>query len=135
MGSEFATPRGAYSHVRVANGFAFVSGTSSRRPDNTFVGAEVDEMGNTTLDIEAQTTAVLENIEAILQTLGLDRTDLVTATTYLTTMNDFRGYNRAWAAFFDGVEAPSRTTVAVHQLPHPLILIEITATAALRDAT
>lgn len=124
------TPRGAFPHVRVANGFAFVSGTSSRRPDNSFVGVEVDEMGTTSLDIEAQTTAVLENIERVLGTIGLDRRDLVDATVFLVNMNDFGGYNRAWAEFFASPpDAPARTTVAVHQLPHPHLLIEIKATA------
>ena len=40
-----ATPRGRFPHVKVANGFAFVSGTSSRRPDDTFAGADVDATG------------------------------------------------------------------------------------------
>ncbi|MFV2110592.1 RidA family protein, partial [Micromonospora sp. LOL_015] len=34
-----ATPRGKFPHVKVAGGFIFVSGTSSRRPDNTIAGA------------------------------------------------------------------------------------------------
>lgn len=124
------TPRGAFPHLRMANGFAFVSGTSSRRPDNTISGAEVDEMGTASLDIGLQTTAVLENIERVLGTVGLQRADLVDATVFLVNMNDFGGYNRAWAEFFSTVpEPPARTTVAVHQLPHPLLLIEIKATA------
>lgn len=131
---ELVTPRGAFPHVRVANGLAFVSGTSSRRTDNSFVGVVVDELGTTSLDIAAQTTAVLDNVEKILATLGLDRSDLVDATVFLVNMNDFAGYNQAWAEFFSSVdEAPARTTVAVHQLPHPHILIEIKATAALRQ--
>ena len=131
--APLVTPRGKFPHVRVANGFAFVSGTSSRRPDNTFVGVEVDEFGTTSLDIGAQTAAVLENIERILGTVGLDRTDLVEAGVFLVNMNDFGGYNRAWADFFSEVpEGPARTTVAVHQLPHPHLLVEIKATAALR---
>ena len=39
-------------------------------------------------------------------------------------MNDFKGYNQTYAGYFDE-NGPTRTTVAVHQLPHPLILIEI----------
>ena len=127
--SDYVTPRGAFPHVRVAGGVVYVSGTSARRPDNTIAGASVDDMGTTDLDIEVQTTAVLENIERLLASVGLDRSHLVDATTFLVNMNDFGGYNRAWAAFFDGGEAPARTTVAVHQLPHPHLLIEIKATA------
>lgn len=130
MTRELVTPRGAFPHVRVANGLAFVSGTSSRRPDNSFAGAEADEFGVTSLDIAVQTSAVLGNIEAILATVGLDRRHLLDVTTFLVNMNDFGGYNRAWAEFFADVELPpARTTVAVHQLPHPHLLIEIKATA------
>ena len=123
------TPRGAFPHLRTVDGTVYISGTSARRPDNSIAGAAVDDMGTTDLDIEIQTTAVLENIERILTTVGLDRRALVDATAFLVTMNDFGGYNRAWARFFDGIEAPARTTVAVHQLPHPHLLIEIKAVA------
>ncbi|MGI9606137.1 MAG: RidA family protein [Acidimicrobiales bacterium] len=130
--TRLVTPRGAFPHVRVVGRLAFVSGTSSRRPDNTIAGADVDDMGTTVLDIGVQTNEVLQNIEAILATIGLDRSDLVDVTTFLVNMNDFGDYNRAWADFFSDVDsAPARTTVAVHQLPHPHLLIEIKATAAL----
>ena len=127
--SDFVKPRGAFPHLRTVGGVVYVSGTSARRADNTIAGAEVDEMGTTDLDIGVQTTAVLENIERLLASVGLDRTHMVDATSFLVNMNDFGGYNRAWAEFFDGVKAPARTTVAVHQLPHPHLLIEIKATA------
>ena len=72
-----ATPRGRFPHVKVANGFAYVSGTSSRLPDNTIAGASVDEFGTTTLDIRVQTRAVLENIRDILKAVDADLSDLV----------------------------------------------------------
>ncbi|WP_406061873.1 RidA family protein [Micromonospora sp. NBC_00860] len=125
-----AVPRGAFPHVKVAGGFVFVSGTSSRRPDNTFAGVEVDGFGTTNLDIRVQTRAVIENIGDLLRSVGADLTDLVQVTTYLVNMNDFGGYNEVWAEFFDA-SGPTRTTVAVHQLPHPHLLIEIQAVALL----
>jgi 2-aminomuconate deaminase len=127
-----ATPRGRFPHVRVANGFAFVSGTSARRPDNTIVGARVDELGTTSLDIRAQTRAVIDNIRDILREVGADLTDLVQVTTYLVNMNDFGGYNEVWAEHFDE-HGPTRTTVAVHQLPHPHLLIEMQAVAVVPE--
>lgn len=123
-----AVPRGRFPHVKVAGGFAYVSGTSSRRPDNTIAGAEVDALGTTTLDIRVQTRAVIENIRDILQAVGADLGDLVSLTTYLVNMNDFGGYNEVYAEFFDET-GPARTTVAVHQLPHPHLLLEIQAVA------
>jgi 2-aminomuconate deaminase len=121
-------PRGAYPHIKRAGDFLFISGTSSRRQDNSFAGADVDEMGTAKLDIKEQTRAVIENIQSILKSVEADLADLVELTTYLVNINDFGGYNEIYAEFFD-FSGPSRTTVAVHQLPHPLLLIEIKAVA------
>lgn len=129
-----ATPRGRFPHYRRAGDFIYVSGTSSRRPDNTLVGAEVDAMGTTRLDVRAQTRAVLENIRDILKAAGADLGDLVSVTSYLVNMNDFAGYNEVYSEFFD-YNGPVRTTVAVHQLPHPHLLIEIQAIAWKPNAT
>jgi 2-aminomuconate deaminase len=127
-----ATPRGRYPHVKVAGGIAYVSGTSSRRADNTIAGAAVDELGTATLDIRAQTRAVLENIADILHSVGAGLADVVSITTYLVNMNDFGGYNEVYGEFFEET-GPARTTVAVHQLPHPHLLIEIQAVALLPE--
>jgi 2-aminomuconate deaminase len=123
-----ATPRGKYPHVKRAGDFLFVSGTSSRRADNTIAGAEVDALGATRLDIREQTRAVIQNIRDILQSAGAQLQDVVELSTYLVNMNDFAGYNEVYGDFF-GYDGPARTTVAVHQLPHPHLLIEIKAMA------
>lgn len=123
-----AQPRGRFPHIKRAGDFLFVSGTSSRLPDNTFAGVEVDEMGTTNLDIRVQTRAVIENIRDILQSEGADLSDLVEISSFLVNMNDFGGYNEVYGSFFD-YNGPTRTTVAVHQLPHPHLLIEMKAVA------
>ena len=123
-----ATPRGKFPHVKVVGDFIFISGTSSRRPDNSFEGVSVDAMGTTNLDIRAQTHAVIRNIQDILLSEGADLKDLVEISTFLVNMNDFGGYNEVYAEYFDE-NGPTRTTVAVHQLPHPHLLIEIKAIA------
>jgi 2-aminomuconate deaminase len=128
-----ATPRGRFPHAKVAGGLVFVSGTSARRPDNTIAGAHADEMGTTRLDIRVQTRAVIQNVAAILRGVGADLTDLVQVTTYLVNMNDFGGYNEVWAEHFDE-HGPTRTTVAVHQLPHPHLLLEMQAIAVVATA-
>ena len=123
-------PRGRYPHVKLAGGMAFVSGTSSRQADDTIAGADVDDDGDVSFDICVQTRAVLENIRDILGAVGAGLEDVVSVTTYLVSMNDFGGYNEVYAEFFDE-SGPARTTVAVHQLPHPQLLIEIQAVAAI----
>jgi len=123
-----ATPRGRFPHIKRAGDFLFVSGTSSRRPDNSFAGVQVDALGVTNLDIRAQTRAVIENIRDILASAGAALSDLVETQVFLVNMNDFGGYNEVWAQYFD-YDGPTRTTVAVHQLPHPHLLIEIKGVA------
>jgi 2-aminomuconate deaminase len=123
-----AQPRGKYPHVKRAGDYLFVSGTSSRRADNTIAGAEVDPLGSTQLDIRAQTRAVIQNISDILASVGANLTDLVEISSYLVNMNDFAGYNEVYNQYFNEY-GPARTTVAVHQLPHPHLLIEMKAIA------
>lgn len=123
-----ARPRGAYPHFKRAGHFVFVSGTSARRPDDTIAGAQADELGTADLDIREQTRAVIENLRSILRHAGGDLDNLVEVTAYLTTMNDYGGYNEVYGTFFTE-SGPARTTVAVHQLPHPHLLIEMKGTA------
>ncbi len=123
-----ALPLGNYPHVKRVGDFIYVSGTSSRRPDNTHVGAEKDADGNWHLDISAQTRAVIENIEILLKSMDADLSNVIDITTFLMDMKDFKGYNAMYGEFFD-YTGPTRTTVAVHQLPHPNLLIEIKAVA------
>ena len=123
-----AKPRGKYPHVKRAGDFLIVSGTSARRADNTIAGAEVDELGTASLDIRAQTEAVISNVRDILKSVGSNLEEIVEVTTYLVSMNDFAGYNEIYGKYFSS-DGPARTTVAVHQLPHPHLLIEIRAMA------
>jgi len=124
--SNKVTPRGAYPHTKRVGDFVFVSGTSSRRPDNTIAGVDIiDEMGTKRLNIEVQTREVLRNIERNLKKEGATLKDVVDVTSFLVNMNDFSGYNKAYAEFFNAETGPARTTVAVHQLPHPDLVVEI----------
>jgi 2-aminomuconate deaminase len=123
-----AAPRGAYPHFRRAGDLIFVSGTSSRRADDSIAGAASDPGGRPVLDIRVQTRAVLENVRDILAHAGASLTDVVELSTYLVDMRDFGAYNQVYGEFF-GPDGPARTTVAVAALPHPHLLIEIKAVA------
>jgi len=126
--SHKAVPRGSFPHVKRAGDFLYVAGTSSRLPDNSFAGASADEFGVTNLDIKVQTRAVIENIKDILSAMDASLDDLVELNCFLVNMNDFGGFNEVYSSYFD-TSGPVRTTVAVHQLPHPHLLIEIKAVA------
>ena len=123
---KIVTPRGAYPHTKRVGDFIFVSGTSSRRSDNTIAGVDIiDEMGTKRLNAEVQTREVILNIEKNLAKEGATLKDVVDVTSFLVNMNDFAGYNKAYGEFFDKETGPTRTTVAVHQLPHPDLVVEI----------
>ncbi|RMG23291.1 MAG: RidA family protein [Bacteroidetes bacterium] len=125
---EGARPLGNYPHIKRVGDFLFVSGTSSRKADNTHAGAVQDAQGNWQLDIREQTRAVIENIGKLLAEVGAELKDVVDITSFLVDMEDFEGYNEVYGRYFDH-EGPTRTTVAVRQLPHPNLLIEMKAVA------
>jgi 2-aminomuconate deaminase len=127
-----AQPLGNYPHVKRVGDFIYVSGTSSRRADNSHEGVEIHADGSVTLDIKKQTKAVIENIGELLKNVGADLSNLIDITTFLVDMKDFKGYNEVYGTFFNHETGPTRTTVAVHQLPHPNLLIEIKAIAYLK---
>jgi 2-aminomuconate deaminase len=123
-----AHPRGTFPHFRRAGDYIFVSGTSARRADDSIAGAEVGAGGAVLLDIRVQTRAVIGNIRDILVAAGASLADVVEVSTFLVSMDDFKGYNEVYGEFF-GYQGPARTTVAVAELPHPHLLIEIKAVA------
>lgn len=122
-----------YPHARRVGDLLFISGVSSRRPDNTHEGVTIHESGVVEKDIRAQTKAVIENIRTILKAAGGDLEDLVDITTFLVDMKDFPGYNEVYNRYFDKETGPARTTVAVRELPHPNLLIEMKAVAYLPE--
>ncbi|MBI3991798.1 MAG: RidA family protein [Candidatus Lambdaproteobacteria bacterium] len=123
-----AKPLGNYPHVKRVGDLIFVSGTSARRPDDTIEGAEPAGPVLARNDIRVQTRATLRKVQAALASVDAGLEHLVDLTAFLVNMNDFHGYNEVYAEFFPA-GGPARTTVAVHQLPHPHMLIEIKAMA------
>ncbi|KAI9594572.1 Endoribonuclease L-PSP/chorismate mutase-like protein [Syncephalis fuscata] len=128
-----ATSLAHYPHARCAGPYIYVSGISSRRPDNTT--AIEREAGVWELDIRAQTKAFLKSkyiYLAILKEAGASLDHLVDLTVFLVDMADYDGFNEIYNQYFDADTGPTRTTVAVKQLPcRPpnRLLIEIKAVA------
>lgn len=128
IATDRAQPLGRYPHTRRVGQWVFISGTSSRRPDNSYAGADLSPDGHWLLDIKAQTQAVLENIRHYMELNGGDLSHLVDVTVFLKSMKDFDAYNEVYNSFFSET-SPCRTTVEVSELPRPQILIEIKGTA------
>jgi 2-iminobutanoate/2-iminopropanoate deaminase len=66
--------------------------------------------------IKEQTEQVISNIKALLETQGLDLTDVVKATVFLADMGEFNAMNEVYASHFTGTP-PARSTVQVARLP------------------
>lgn len=112
--------QGPYSQAIVAAGLVFVSGQIAVDPKtNQFVDAP----------IENQTRQVLDNLSAILKSIGGSLNSVVKVTVYLKDMNDFQVMNKVYAEYFPN-HKPARATVQVARLPRDAgIEIELVALA------
>jgi reactive intermediate/imine deaminase len=115
--NELPTPAGPYSHVVIANGFAFTAGFGPQDP----------QTGEIPDGVEAQAEAVIRNVERALGVAGLDLSHVVKVTAHLADLADFAAYNEAYERMFPA-PYPVRTTVG-SQLNG--ILVEIDVVAAL----
>jgi reactive intermediate/imine deaminase len=98
----------------------FVAGQTGRHPVTGEVGKDMRE----------QTRNVLERIKVILAAAGTSLDNVLTATTYLTRVQELAAYNEEYAKYFP-TNKPARTTVTVAALNTPELLVEITVTACI----
>ena len=110
-------PAGPYSHVAVAGGLVFTAGFG---PQDPATGAVPD-------GIEAQTEAVIRNVELALAQVGCGLSDVVKVTAHLASLGDFGAYNAVYERLFPA-PYPVRTTVGSELND---ILVEIDVVAAL----
>ena len=77
--------------------------------------------------IEAQVKQSLDNVKALLESQGMDFSNVIKTTVFLADMNDFATMNGIYATYF--VEPyPARSAVQVAKLPKgALIEIEVIA--------
>ena len=97
---------GPYAQAVKAGGFVFVSGQIPLAPDGSLVEG----------DIRVQTERVMENLKAVLEAAGSGLSRVVQTTCFLADMEDFPGFNEAYARYFTP-PYPARATVAVKALP------------------
>lgn len=109
-----------YSQAVVANGFAYLAGQVALDKDNNVVAPG---------DMKKQTLVAIERIRTILAEFEADLNDIVSATVFITDLDDFAPFNEAWAAEF-GDHRPARACV-VAGLLLPGLVVEIQAVAAL----
>lgn len=110
---------GPYSQGIVVNGLLFTAGQIPIDPATGQVIAG---------DVVAQTERVMENLKAILDTVGASWKDVVKTTVFLHDMGDFPRVNEVYGKAL-GEARPARSTVQVSALPRG-VLVEIDAIVA-----
>ncbi len=100
-------PIGPYNQAIKTGNLLFVSGQVALKPGT-------NDMANT--DIIEETHQVLQNLKAILSEAGMDFSNIVKTTIFLSDMALFAQVNEIYAKYFTG-DFPARETVAVKGLP------------------
>lgn len=105
--SNAPAPIGPYNQAVKSGNFLFVSGQVALKPGT-------NDLANA--DIIEETHQVLQNLKAILAEAGMDFSNIVKTTIFLSDMDLFSQVNEIYAKYFDG-DFPARETVAVKGLP------------------
>ncbi len=97
---------GPYSQAVRAGDLLFTAGQAALDPSGTLVAG----------DVKAQTKRVMDNLAAVLAAAGCGFDDVVKATCFLVSMDDFADFNAVYGSYF-GAQPPARSTVEVSRLP------------------
>lgn len=107
-------PAKIYSKVVEANGFVFTAGIVA------------DDLS---LNVDSQTRQILAEIDRLLKLCGTDKTRIVQATIWLSTIKARDAMNEVWNQWTGGNNLPARACVEA-QLASPKMLVEIAVVAA-----
>ncbi len=105
--AQAPAPIGPYNQAVAAGGFVFISGQICIKPGSS-------DLNNP--DIQTETHQVMNNLKAILTEAGLDFSNIVKTTIFLSDMNLFSDVNEIYGKYFSGA-FPARETIAVKGLP------------------
>lgn len=112
-------PIGPYNQAVMTGNMLFISGQIAINPENDhlLIG-----------DIEIETHQVMKNLAAILTEAGMDFSNVIKTSIFLSDMSHFARVNEIYHSYFDG-NYPARETVAVLGLPKS-VNVEISMIAA-----
>lgn len=113
-------PIGPYNQAVLKGNMLFTSGQIALHP----------ETGTLVLDtIEAETKQVMENMKAVLTAAGMDFSNVLKTSIFISDMHNFSKINAVYATYFDEATAPARETVEVANLPR-FVNVEISMIAS-----
>ena len=87
------------------------------------------QVGTPGTSVTAQTQEILEKIESLLEQSGSDKTQILSATIWMASMDSFAEMNAVWDAWVPEGHAPARAT-GESALATPEHLVEILIIAA-----
>jgi 2-iminobutanoate/2-iminopropanoate deaminase len=118
--SHASAPIGPYNQATEYNGMVFISGQIAIDPQT---GKLIND------SIEAETTQVMHNLQAILTEAGLTFEHVLKCSIFVKDMHQYAQINQVYGTFFNEETAPARELVEVANLPK-FVNIEISAIAA-----
>ncbi len=101
-------PIGPYNQAILAANTLYASGQIAIDP---VTNALIDG------DIKDETRQVMENLAAVLDAAGMNFSNVVKCSIFISDMNDFGAINEVYGRYFDDETAPARETVQVAVLP------------------
>ncbi len=113
----------------VINGRRLSLSRAVRAGDFVFLTGQVPMENNAIMthgDIEDQTRAVLDDITETLKLAGCDRGDVVKSMVWLTSRDDFPGFNAVYAEYFPE-SPPARSAIVNDLLVDAKVEIEVIA--------
>ncbi len=106
--SEAPAPIGPYNQAILVDNMLYASGQIAIDP---FTGSLVLE------NIAKETKQVMTNIQGVLNAAGMDFTNIIKTTIFISDMNNFIEINEVYGKYFEEGDAPARETVEVSRLP------------------
>jgi 2-iminobutanoate/2-iminopropanoate deaminase len=111
---------GPYSQAIQYKDLIFTSGQIPFTPEGDLVSGGIEE----------QTHQVVKNIRSILQTAGVDLSDVIKTTVFIKDMNQFQEINKIYEEYFSD-HKPARSCVEVSRLPKD-VMIEMEVIARIK---
>lgn len=110
---------GAYSQGTTNGDLVFTAGQIPMTPEGDVLTDE---------PIEVQTRQCLDNIQGVIEAAGLDLSDVLKITVFLSDIDHWSGMNETYQEYFDK-EPPARSAIAVSGIAKG-VKIEIEAVAS-----